>query len=300
MRASSVEVGGVKIGVQIPDFTWPGGPARLGADLATVARVADDAGFEFLAVMDHFFQIGAIGPPEREMLEAYTTLGYFAGCTSRIKLLTLVTGTVYRHPGILAKTVTTLDVLSGGRAWLGIGAAWNEEESRGLGIPFPPVVERFERLEETLQICLQMWRGGQSPYHGQHYQLERPINSPQALSVPHPPILIGGGGERKTLRYVARYAQACNLFPSPDLPRKLDVLRAHCEAEGRDYDDIMKTCYFIFDVGDKGEKAGEVVDQLGRLAEMGFQAAIGAVANVWDVTPLEVIGSEVIPAVADL
>jgi F420-dependent oxidoreductase-like protein len=290
----------VKIGLQIPDFTWPGGPARLGADLATVARTADDAGFEFLAVMDHFFQIGVIGPPEREMLEAYTTLGYLAGCTSRIKLLTLVTGTVYRHPGILAKIVTTLDVLSAGRAWLGIGAAWNEEESRGLGIPFPPVVERFERLEETLQICLQMWRGDQSPYYGQHYQLERPINSPQGLSRPHPPILIGGSGERKTLRFVARYAQACNLFPSPDLPRKLDVLRAHCEAEGRDYDDIMKTCYFIFDVGEKGEKAGEVVDQLGGLAEMGFQAAIGAVANVWDVTPLEIIGSEVIPAVADL
>jgi len=290
----------VKIGLQIPDFTWPGGPPRLGADLATVARTADDAGFEFLAVMDHFFQIGVIGPPEREMLEAYTTLGYFAGCTSRIKLLTLVTGGVYRHPGILAKIVTTLDVLSAGRAWLGIGAAWNEEESRGLGIPFPPVVERFERLEETLQICLQMWRGDQSPYHGGHYQLERPINSPQALSRPHPPILIGGSGERKTLRFVARYAQACNLFPSPELPRKLDVLRAHCEAEGRDYDDILKTCYFIFDVGEKGEKAGEIVDQLGGLAEMGFQAAIGAVANVWDVTPLEIIGSEVIPAVASL
>ena len=290
----------MKIGLQIPDFTWPGGPPRLGADLAAVARTADDAGFEFLAVMDHFFQIGVIGPPEREMLEAYTTLGYFAGCTSRIKLLTLVTGTVYRHPGILAKIVTTLDVLSAGRAWLGIGAAWNEEESRGLGIPFPPVVERFERLEETLQICLQMWRGDQSPYHGGHYQLERPINSPQALSRPHPPILIGGSGERKTLRFVARYAQACNLFPSPELPRKLDVLRAHCEAEGRDYDDILKTCYFIFDVGEKGEKAGEIVDQLGGLAEMGFQAAIGAVANVWDVTPREIIGSEVIPAVASL
>jgi len=290
----------VEIGLQIPDFTSPAGPARLGADLATVARAADDAGFGFIAVMDHFFQIGAIGPPEREMLEAYTTLGYLAACTSRAKLLTLVTGTVYRHPGILAKTVTTLDVLSGGRAWLGIGAAWNEEESRGLGIPFPPVAERFERLEETLQICLQMWRGDDSPYHGQHYQLERPINSPQALASPHPPILIGGSGERKTLRFVARYAQACNLFPSPELPRKLDVLRAHCEAEGRDYDDITKTCYFIFDVGDKGEKAGEVVDQLGRLAGMGFEAAIGAVANVWDVTPLEIIGSEVIPAVAGL
>jgi F420-dependent oxidoreductase-like protein len=290
----------VKIGLQIPDFTTPAGPGRLGADLATVARTADDAGFEFVAVMDHFFQIGAIGPPEREMLEAYTTLGYLAGCTSRAKLLTLVTGAVYRSPGMLAKIVTTLDVLSGGRAWLGIGAAWNEEESRGLGIPFPPVAERFERMEETLQICLQMWSGDESPYHGRHYQLERPLNSPQALSSPHPPILIGGSGERKTLRLVARYAQACNLFPSPEVARKLDVLRAHCDAEGRDYDDITKTCYFIFDVGEKGEKAGEVVDQLGGLAEMGFQAAIGAVIGTWDVTPLEVIGSKVIPAVAGL
>jgi F420-dependent oxidoreductase-like protein len=290
----------VKIGLQIPDFTTAAGPGRLGADLATVARTADDAGFEFVAVMDHFFQIGAIGPPEREMLEAYTTLGYLAGCTSRAKLLTLVTGAVYRSPGMLAKIVTTLDVLSGGRAWLGIGAAWNEEESRGLGIPFPPVAERFERMEETLQICLQMWRGDESPYHGRHYQLERPLNSPQALSSPHPPILIGGSGERKTLRLVARYAQACNLFPSPEVARKLDVLRAHCDAEGRDYDDITKTCYFIFDVGEKGEKAGEVVDQLGGLAEMGFQAAIGAVIGTWEVTPLEVIGSKVIPAVAGL
>jgi F420-dependent oxidoreductase-like protein len=265
-----------------------------------VARTADDAGFDFIAVMDHFFQIGLIGPPEREMLESYTTLGYLAACTSRAKLITLVTGVVYRHPGILAKIVTTLDVLSGGRAWLGIGAAWNDEESRGLGIPFPPVAERFERLEETLQICLQMWRGDETPYLGQHYQLERPLNSPQALSQPHPPIMIGGSGEKKTLRFVARYAQACNLFPGPDLARKLDVLRAHCDAEGRDYDEIEKTCYFIFDTGEKGEKAGEIVDQLGNLAGMGFRAAIGQVANVWQVTPLEVIGSQVIPAVTAL
>jgi F420-dependent oxidoreductase-like protein len=290
----------VQIGLQIPDFTWPDGPARLGAELARVATVADDAGFEFLAVMDHFFQIGVVGPPEHDMLEAYTTLGYLAGQTSRVRLLTLVTGAVYRHPGILAKTVTTLDVLSGGRAWLGIGAAWNEEESRGLGIPFPPVAERFERLEETVAICLQMWSGDQTPISGRHYQLERPMNSPQALSRPHPPIMIGGGGERKTLRLVARYAQACNLFPGPDLARKLDVLRAHCETEGRDYDEILKTCYFPFDVGEKGENAGEVVDRLGALAEMGFQAAIGLVSRVWEVTPLEIIGSEVIPAVASL
>ncbi len=290
----------MKIGLQIPDFTWPGGPARLGTELATVARTADDAGFEFISVMDHFFQIEIVGPPGHDMLEAYTTLGYLAACTSRAKLVTLVTGTVYRYPGILAKIVTTLDVLSAGRAWLGIGAAWNEDESRGLGIPFPPLAERFERLEETLQICLQMWRGDETPFQGHHYQLERPLNYPRALSHPHPPILIGGSGERKTLRFVAKYGQACNLFPGPDLARKLDVLRAHCQAEGRDYDEILKTCYFIFDVGKNGEKAGEVVDQLGKLAEMGFQAAIGAVANVWDVTPLEVIGSQVIPAVAGL
>jgi F420-dependent oxidoreductase-like protein len=290
----------VRIGLQIPDFTRPAGAAGLGADLATVARTADDAGFEFIAVMDHFFQIGVIGPPENDMLEAYTTLGYLAACTSRARLLTLVTGTVYRNPGILAKIVTTLDVLSGGRAWLGIGAAWNEAESRGLGIEFPPVAERFERLEETLQICLQMWRDDQSPYHGQHYQLDRPLNHPRALTTPHPPIMIGGGGERKTLRFVARYAQACNLFPGPDLARKLDVLRGHCEAEGRDYDEIEKTCYFMFDVGKDGTQAGKVIDELGQLAAMGFDAAIGGVANVWDVTPLEIIGSEVIPAVAPL
>jgi F420-dependent oxidoreductase-like protein len=297
MRTEAITV---QIGVQIPDFTFPNGPAKLGADLAAIGRAADEAGFGFIAVMDHFFQIPVIGPADREMLEAYSTLAYLAGVTSRAKLLTLVTGTVYRHPGILAKTVTTLDVLSGGRAWLGVGAAWNEEESRGLGIPFPPVAERFERLEETLQICLQMWRGDQTPYQGKHYQLDRPLNSPQALTKPHPPIMIGGGGERKTLRFVAKYAQACNLFPGPDLARKLDVLRAHCDAEGRDYDEITKTCYFIFDPGDKGEKTAEMVDQLGNLAQMGFHAAIGAVANVWDITPLEIIGSQVIPQVAGL
>jgi len=290
----------MKIGLQIPDFTWPGGPPRLGSDLATVARAADDAGFDFIAVMDHFFQIGPVGPADHEMLEAYTTLGYLAGCTSRAKLLTLVTGAIYRYPGILAKIITTLDVLSSGRAWLGIGAAWNQEESRGLGIAFPPVAERFERLEETVQICLQMWRGDQTPYSGRHYQLERPLNSPQPLSQPHPPIMIGGSGERKTLRLVARYAQACNLFPGPDLARKLDVLRAHCDSEGRDYDEIEKTCYFLFDVGEKGKKAAQLVDDLGKLAELGFQAAIGGVARVWEVTPLDIIGSQVIPAVAGL
>jgi len=290
----------VQIGLQIPNFTLPDGPTRLGESLATVARTADEVGFDYLAVMDHFFQIRVIGPPEMEMLEAYTTLGFLAAHTSRAKLLTLVTGTVYRHPGVLAKIVTTLDVLSGGRAWLGIGAAWNEEESVGLGIPFPPVAERFERLEETLQIMHQMWRGDEQPYQGRHYQLARPLSSPQPLAKPHPPIMIGGSGERKTLRLVAKYADACNLFPSPELARKLDVLRAHCEREGRDYDEILKTCYYRFDIGPNGENVGRILDDLRGFAALGFGAAIGQVIDVWRLTPLEVIGRELIPAVRDL
>jgi F420-dependent oxidoreductase-like protein len=290
----------VRIGLQIPDFSGAGGAHQLGRRLAEVARTADDAGFDSIAVMDHFFQIHMIGPPEQDMLEAYTTLGYLAASTTRTRLLTLVTGAVYRYPGILAKIVTTLDVLSGGRAWLGIGAAWNEEEARGLGILFPPVAERFERLEETLQICLQMWRGDESPFDGKHYHLQRPLNQPEPVSQPHPPIMIGGGGERKTLRLVARYAQACNLFAGPDLPRKLDVLRAHCDAEGRDYEEIEKTCYFMFDVGARGERAGEVNDQLAGLADMGIDMAIGSVAGVWSLRPLEIIGADVIPVVANL
>jgi F420-dependent oxidoreductase-like protein len=286
----------MKIGLQIPDFSTPRGPDRLGAELATVGRVADEAGFEYIGVMDHFFQIPVVGPAEKEMLEGYTALAYLAACTSRVALLTVVTGAIYREPGVLAKIVTALDVLSSGRAWLGIGAGWNEEESRGLGIPFPPVSERFERLEETLQICLQMWRGDQSPYRGKHYQLDRPLNSPQSITRPHPPIMIGGGGEKKTLRLVAQYADACNLFAGRDEARKLDILRQHCDAVGRDYDAIYKTVLYVFDTR-KG--AAQIVDELGGLARLGFDAAIGAVVDVWDVKPLEFIGSEIIPVVAD-
>jgi F420-dependent oxidoreductase-like protein len=286
----------MQIGLQIPLFTTPGGPGTLGKDLATVARTADELGFEYLAVMDHFFQIGVVGPPELEMLEAYTTLGFLAAHTSRMQLLTVMTGVIYRHPGILAKTVTTLDVLSGGRAWLGIGAAWNEEESRGLGVPFPPVAERFERLEEALQICQQMWRGDESPYRGRHYQLDRPMNSPQALR--RPPIMVGGGGERKTLRMVAQYADACNLFATPDVEHKLEVLRGHCERLGRPYEEILKTVYYPFNVGADGERVEQTIADLRRLHDLGFQAAIGSVTDVWQVEPLRVIGREIIPTVA--
>jgi F420-dependent oxidoreductase-like protein len=249
--------------------------------------------------MDHVWQIGMIGPPEHEMLEAYTALAFVAACTERIDLMTLVTAVVYRDPGLLAKIVTTLDVLSGGRAWLGIGAAWNEEEARGLGLLFPPTAERFERLEETLQICLQMWSGEDRAYDGGHYHLARTLDVPAPLRRPHPPILIGGSGERKTLRFVAKYAQACNLFPSPDLPHKLDVLREHCDREGRDYDDIQKTVLFNFDVAD-GDNVARIVDQLGALARLGFDVAHGSVRDVARIEPIEIIGRDVIPAVAGL
>jgi alkanesulfonate monooxygenase SsuD/methylene tetrahydromethanopterin reductase-like flavin-dependent oxidoreductase (luciferase family) len=199
---------------------------------------------------------------------------------------------------MLAKIVTTLDVLSGGRAMLGVGAAWNEEEARGLGLPFYPVAERFERLEEALQICLQMWSGAEGPFEAAHYRLERTLNSPQALSRPHPPILIGGSGERKTLRLVARYAQACNLFSSADVAHKLDVLREHCEREGRDYDEIEKTVLFNFDLGEHGERVNEILEQLHQYAEMGFSVAHGSVRGVSEITPLEIIGEQIVPVAA--
>ncbi len=290
----------MRIGLSIPDFTSPRGPACLGPDLAAVAHAADELGFDSISVMDHFFQIGMIGPPEREMLEGYTTLGFLAGNTRRLTLGTLVTGVHYRHPGILGKIVTTLDVLSGGRAWLGIGAGWNEAESRGLGVPFPPLKERFDRLDETLQIVLQMWRGDEQPFHGQYYDLERPLNSPQSLSRPHPRIVIGGSGEQKTLRLVARYADACNLFPTPEIPHKLDVLRSHCETEGRDYAAIEKSAVYRFDVGSDGERVDEAIGGLRWLASMGIQKVHASVTNVYDIKPLEIIAEKIMPVAAEM
>jgi alkanesulfonate monooxygenase len=289
----------VELGLHLPNLTYPDGPAALGRDLGRIASAAEDAGFTKLSVMDHVFQIRVVGPPEWDMLEAYTTLGYLAARTTRIELLAWVTAVVYREPGLLAKCVTTLDVLSGGRAWLGIGAAWNEEEATGLGLPFPPTAERFERLEEALQIFLQMCSDDDGPYEGKHYQLGRTLNSPQPLQRPHPPILIGGGGEKKTLRLVAQYAQACNLFPSPDLPRKLDVLRQHCADVGRDYDDIQKTVMTPLDVGRDGEKVDELLDQLRDLAKLGVQHVHGQVPGVASIRPLEIVGERVIPVAAE-
>jgi len=234
------------------------------------------------------------------MLEAYTTLGYLAARTEKVELLAWVTAVSYRDPGMLAKIITTLDVLSKGRAWLGIGAAWNSEEAEGLGLFFPGTAERFERLEETLQICLQMWGDSDAPYDGKHYRLGRTLNVPQSLQRPHPRILIGGGGEKKTLRMVAQYADACNLFPSPDLEHKLDVLRGHCADVGRDYDTIEKTVMFGLDPGEKGEKVGELLTQLERLAKLGISEAHGWVPRVHEIEPLKILGREVVPAIAEL
>ncbi|MEV7966148.1 LLM class F420-dependent oxidoreductase [Sphaerisporangium sp. NPDC088356] len=286
----------------IGDFAWEGGTTRIANTLVEIAQTADDTGFSLIGVGDHVWQGPHAGGPEAPQLECFTTLALLAAHTRRCLLAPVMAGVHFREPGVLAKTVTSLDVLSGGRAMLGIGVGWDEDEARGLGIPYPSLAERFERLEETVQICLRMWDGEQGderPFDGAHYRLERPLNLPQSITRPHPPIMIGGGGEKKTLRLVARYADACNLYPGPDLPAKLDVLRGHCEAEGRDYDAIEKTVIFPFDVGDEGAKAGELAGMLRGLGELGVRTAMGIVSGPDPVRQVEIIGKRVIPAVAD-
>ena len=290
----------MELGLHLPVFTYPDGPPAMARDLTRIAVAAEDAGFTKLSVMDHVWQIGVMGPPELDMLEAYTTLGYLAARTERIQLLAWVTAVVYREPGLLAKMVSTLDVLSEGRAWLGIGAAWNEWESAGLGLPFPPTAERFERLEEALQIYVQMCSDDDGPYEGKHYRLGRTLNVPQPLQRPHPPILIGGSGEKKTLRLVAKYAQACNLFASPDLEHKLDVLRGHCAEVGRDYDEIEKTVMMPFDVGPGGANVDAIVARLAELAKLGIEHVHGRLMDVEQITPIEIMGERVIPAAGAL
>ncbi len=297
---SHIKEDGMKLGLHINDMSWPGGASQLGPTLVQIAQAADAGGFDRLSVGDHVWQSHFLGGPEREVLACYPTLAYLAAHTSRIKLLALATAAPYWQPVLLAKTVTTLDVLSGGRAWLGIGAGDYEEEARGSGLPFPPLSERYERLEELLQICVRMWQGDERPFEGKYYHIVRPLNLPQSLTRPRPPILIAGSGEHKTLRLVARYADACNLRPGPEIPKKLEVLRRHCEAEGREYDSIEKTCMFVFDVGEDGSKVSELLGQLRWLAGMGIQTVLGVIPQVYRITPLEIIGGKALPAVADL
>ncbi|MDY0828113.1 LLM class F420-dependent oxidoreductase [Microbacterium sp. BG28] len=266
----------MEFGIHIADFTWKSGPAQLGPALAAHVRNAEAAGIQRITVMDHFWQLPGIGPVEHEMLEAYATLGFIAAHTEKALLHTLVTGVIYRHPSLLAKQISTLNVLSGGRVGLGIGAAWNEEECMGLGFPFPPVAQRFRELEETLQICLQMWSDSEEPYEGAIWQLERTLNSPQNVTKPY--LMIGGGGEKKTLKLVAQYADACNLSAMAEVPtHKLDVLRAHCEDVGRDYDEIEKTAMIAINPTSTPD---EVATRVDALSDAGFAATYVFAAGI--------------------
>ncbi len=293
----------MRFGLQIPSFTWPEGPAELASRLRTIAAAADAGGFASLWVMDHFFQIPPVGPVERDMLEGYSALAFLAAVTRRATLGTMVTGVTYRHPGILVKTVSTLDVLSGGRAVLGIGAAWFEREHAGLGVPFPPLRERFERLEEALRIAKQMWSGEVAPFAGRHYRLAETLCVPQPLRRPHPPILVGGMGERRTLRLVARYADACNLFTyagAAEVGRKLEVLRRHCDALSRDFDSIERTTLGTVHLAPGKQSTADVIRELRELAKVGVQHAIVNLPNVHEIAPIERLAKEVLPEIAEL
>lgn len=265
---------GMRLGIHIANFEFTGESVALGPTLANVGRAVEDAGIGSLSVMDHYFQMEMSGGPEKPMLEGYTTLGFLAAHTSTAELQLLVTGVTYRYPGLLAKIVTTLDVLSGGRAVLGVGAAWYEREHTGLGVPFPPLGERFERLEETLQIVLQMWSDDDGPYAGKHYTLAETINVPQALTRPHPPIMIGGMGEKKTLRLVAQYGDACNFFSGPQagadaIEAKLAILAEHCREAGRSYDAIRKTILWTGPLMPDAAGGAEFVEQMRPFADVG-------------------------------
>ncbi|HTS14216.1 MAG TPA: LLM class F420-dependent oxidoreductase [Candidatus Sulfotelmatobacter sp.] len=298
----------MKIGLQIDSFTWPGGDAAIGARFGDIVAKADEVGFDSIWVMDHFFQIRGVGPAQDPMLEGMTALGFAAARSKRARLGLLVGGIHYRAPALWVKAVTTLDVLSGGRAWLGLGAGWNEEESRGLGFPFASLKERFEWLEDTLRFAHEMWRaprGSEAPFAGTHLVATRPLNSPQVLSRPHPPIIVGGGGERKTLRLVAQYADACNIFGGPpNIRHKLAVLREHCDLVGRDYASIEKTNLGGLDISAAGGPGvmtpAELVDRMGAWAEAGSQHAIFSLTGVEDLRKLDLIGREVIPHIGHL
>lgn len=302
----------MRIGLQVPYFTWAGGPAAIGETLADVATRAEAHGFDSFWVMDHFFQIPGVGPAEADMLEGYAALAYVAGKTSKIRLGTMVTGVTYRHPGILVKTATTLDVLSGGRAYFGIGAAWFDREHGGLGVPFPPLRERFERLEEALRIAKQMWSDDDGPFEGTHYRLAETLCVPQPVSRPHPPILIGGQGERKTHRLVAKHADASNIgVPLSDdgveiLRRKYAVLREHCDRDGRNYDTIEKTALVTLWLAREPQSRGawlvpeQAIDMFAKFRAAGVDHVIMNMAHVERPETLALVAESVLPAVRQM
>ena len=294
----------MKVGLQISSFTWPGGPEAIGPTLARIVKEADAVGFDSIWVMDHFFQIRGVGRPEEPMLEGMTALGFMAAHSKHARLGLMVGGIHYRNPGLWVKATTTLDVLSGGRAWLGIGAAWNQEESRALGFPFPPLGERFEMLEETLIIAHEMWqgeRGTERAHNGRHFQAGRLLNSPQSISRPRPPIMVGGGGEKKTLRLVAQYADACNVFGSPEgIARKYAILDEHCAAVGRDPREIERSTLQNIRLGPPGhartESPQQIVDWFGELWDAGAEHVIIELKDVHQPEYMEQLGRDVLPA----
>jgi F420-dependent oxidoreductase-like protein len=290
----------MQLGLHVPIFAWEGGADAMAEHLANVARTAEAAGFAQITIMDHLFALGPDDAYRNPMLEAYTALGFIAACTSRIRLGALVTGVTYRHPGMLIKQATTLNVLSRGRGFLGIGAAWFEKEHHAFGVPFPPLKERFERLEETLRIAHQAWSGDSSAFRGAYYQLDEPLLSPPAVSRPRPMILIGGSGERKTLRLVAQYADACHVNASTpeEGRRKLDVLDEHCRAVGRDPASIERTGGLRMQVEQDGSNAEDIVQALSRLGEVGFDLVTMALPDVYNLRALQLFGERVIPRVA--
>ena len=298
----------MKFGIQISSFTWPGGPEQLAPTLARIVRAADDAGFASIWVMDHFFQIRSVGRPEEPMLEGMTALGWMAAHSDRARLGLMVGGVPYRHPGLWVKAATTLDVLSGGRAWFGIGAAWNQQESEALGFPFPPLGVRFELLEDTLRIANAMWageRGTEEDFQGTRYRATRLLNSPQSLSRPRIPIMIGGGGEQKTLRFVARYADACNVFGGPEkIHHKYEVLRGHCEAIGRPYDEIerstLQSVHVDPDGADGAETPAQVTDRFAELGDAGAQHVLFSIRDAWRTEKIELLGRTVLTDLRDL
>lgn len=299
----------MKFGLQVYSFTWPHGPQAIGPTLARVVRSADDAGFDSIWVMDHFWQIGAPGSETQPMLEGWTALGFMAAHTQRARLGLMVGGVHYRNPGLWVKAATTLDVLSGGRAWLGLGAGWNQAESMGLGFPFPEIKTRFEMLEDTLEIAHRMFegeRGTESSFEGRQFTAERLLNVPQSISRPRVPIMIGGGGEKKTLRLVARYADASNLFGDPDVLRhKYRILAEHCEAVGRPYDEIERTTLQSVSLfapnawRNTPETADQLVDRFGRLGDAGVQQVIINSADVHDPDAIALLATEVMPQLAE-
>jgi F420-dependent oxidoreductase-like protein len=292
------------IGLQIPSFKYPGGTAVIRLKLKEIVTTAEEAGFYSLWVMDHYYQIkGLFGEAYTDpMLESYTTLGYLAGLTEKAYLGVLVTGVIYRHPSVLMKMVNTLDILSGGRAYLGIGAAWYEDEAKGFGIPYPSTSERFEQLEDNLQLAKALWAGDETAFEGKHFSAPAITNNPRPLSSPHPRIMIGGTGPNKTLRMVAQYADACNIgdwVGTENMQKALDILRAHCETLERDYDTIEKTSLCTVNLSEK-DTVDSITNRLKELSTMGFTHAIFNMPDVYKITPLETFAKEIVPAAAGL